>query len=401
MVLKPAPISVDTQPQARRARDHRIDWLRGLALISIFINHMPGNRFENWTTRNVGFSDAAELFVLLAGFAAALAYFPRFAMGQRAIVGLKALRRAGVLYGAHLLSTLAAVAIFGSAAWLFDSGDVFELIGISAVLADPVQGVLAVALGQQQLGYFNILPLYVFLVLLVPGLLWLAVRDLRLMLAASVAIYLQAHLLPVELQSFPTDGGWYFNPFAWQLVFAIGLALGVLRLRGQTVPWHPAAAALAALYVIYAFVWMVGDMGGRVSFDLLPMWMDTLHKSMLPLSRLLHVLALAYLLVNSPLWVRMARIASNNILTRMGRNSLPVFVFGSLLSMVGYLTLVNTGSLLWLELALTAGGVALMWALAAAIETGVFRRLRGAIVLRARSGIAHLHFAAKTPTARH
>ena len=401
MVLKPAPVIVDTPTSARRARDHRIDWLRGVALVSIFINHMPGNRFENWTTRNFGFSDAAELFVLLAGVAAALAYFPRFARGERLLIGVKALRRAGVLYGAHLLSTLAAVAIFGGAAWLFDNGDLFELIGISPILVDPVRGALAVALGEQQLGYFNILPLYVFLTLLLPGYLWLAARDVRLMLAAALAVYLQAQLLPVELHNFPADGGWYFNPFAWQLVYAIGMALGIMRLRGQTVPWHPAAGLLAGLYVVYAGVWMVGDMGGRVSFDLLPMWMDTLHKSMLPASRLLHLLALAYLLVNSPLWSRMARIPADNVLTRLGRNSLPVFVLGSLLSMVGYLTLVNTGSMLWLELALTAGSVGLMWALAFAIETGVFRRLRGAVVLRVRSWVDHATMAAKTPTARH
>ena len=65
-------------------RDWRIDWLRGLALVSIFVNHMPGNRLENWTTRNFGFSDAAEVFVLLAGVAAAFAYFKRFEAGQQA-----------------------------------------------------------------------------------------------------------------------------------------------------------------------------------------------------------------------------------------------------------------------------------------------------------------------------
>ena len=65
-----------------QGRDHRIDWLRGIALVSIFINHMPGNRLENWTTRNFGFSDAAELFVLLAGMAAAFAFFPRMLKGD-------------------------------------------------------------------------------------------------------------------------------------------------------------------------------------------------------------------------------------------------------------------------------------------------------------------------------
>ena len=47
-------------------RDYRIDFFRGLALISIFVNHIPGNFYSNFTHRNFGLSDAAELFVLLA-----------------------------------------------------------------------------------------------------------------------------------------------------------------------------------------------------------------------------------------------------------------------------------------------------------------------------------------------
>ncbi len=354
-------------------RDHRIDWLRGVALVSIFVNHMPGNRFENWTSRNFGFSDAAEMFVLLAGIAAAFAFFPRAARGEHHAVARRAVRRAGVLYASHLASTVAAVALFAVAAWLLDNDGVFELIGIGPILAAPSTGLLAIVTGSHQLGYFNILPLYVFLILSVPILMVLAAYDVRSMLAASFAVYLAAHLLPIEMPNYPTDGGWFFNPFAWQFIFTVGIALGVLKLRGKSVPWHPVAGALALGYVAFSCVWMVYDMGGRVSFGLLPIWIDTLHKSMLPATRLLHVLALAYLLVHSPLWALMARISPNNFLTRMGRNSLPVFVVGSLLSMVGYIILVHTGRLLWLEVALTVGGVALMTALAAAVEAGMFQ----------------------------
>ncbi len=365
-------------------RDHRIDWLRGFALVSIFINHMPGNRLENWTTRNFGFSDAAELFVLLAGVAAAFAFFPRFERGDQAGVAVKAVRRAGKLYSAHLASTLAAVCVFGTAAWLLQNSEVFELIGVGPVFADPMGMLFGILSGGFQLGYFNILPLYVFLILLVPGLMWLAAKDLRLLLATSGIVYLAAHLLPIDMPNFPTDGGWFFNPFAWQLIFSIGIALGVLKLRGKGIGWNPVVGGLAALYVLFSAVWMARDMGGRISFGLLPMWMDTLHKSMLPASRLLHILALSYLLVHSPLWTWMARISPQNFLTRMGRNSLPVFVLGSLLSMVGYITLVHTGAMLWLELTLTAAGVLAMTGLAVAIERGVFARWQTSLLAMAR-----------------
>ena len=365
-----------------RGRDHRIDWLRGIALVSIFINHMPGNRFENWTTRNFGFSDAAELFVLLAGMAAAFAFFPRMLKGDLPGVAHKALRRAGILYSMHIVSTLAAVGVFAGAAWLIANDDILELIGVAPILAEPLTGLKGILLGGHQLGYFNILPLYVFLILLVPGYMWLAAKDLRALMGVSLSLYLAAHLLPIDMPNFPTDDGWFFNPFAWQLLFASGIALGVMRVRGQSVPWHPVAGVIAGAYVLFAAVWMIGDMGGRVSFDLLPHWIDTLAKSTLPASRYLHIMALAYLLGHSPVWPWLKRFGAKNFLTEMGRNSLPVFVFGSLLSMVGYITLVHTGSLLWLELVLTVGGVALMTAMARAIEADVPARVLARVTQR-------------------
>ena len=58
-------------------RDLRIDLFRGLALVVIYIDHIPYNRFSHLTLRNFGFTSAADIFVLLAGIAFALAYAPR------------------------------------------------------------------------------------------------------------------------------------------------------------------------------------------------------------------------------------------------------------------------------------------------------------------------------------
>ncbi len=55
---------------ARRPRDPRIDAFRGVALVMIFIDHVPGNPYETLTLRNWGFSDAAESFVVMSGIAA-------------------------------------------------------------------------------------------------------------------------------------------------------------------------------------------------------------------------------------------------------------------------------------------------------------------------------------------
>src|SRR5258706_11440456 len=55
-------------------RDLRVDVLRGISLLMIFIDHIPDNSLGLVTIHNFGFSDAAEGFVLLAGFSSMLAY---------------------------------------------------------------------------------------------------------------------------------------------------------------------------------------------------------------------------------------------------------------------------------------------------------------------------------------
>ena len=46
------------------ARDLRVDLFRGVALICMFWDHLPGNPLGYATLRNFGLSDAAELFAL-------------------------------------------------------------------------------------------------------------------------------------------------------------------------------------------------------------------------------------------------------------------------------------------------------------------------------------------------
>ena len=72
----------------RLPRDPRVDVLRRLALVMIFIDHVPGNLLGLVTLRNFGFADAAELFVPLAGFASMVAYGDSFAR-EGPTVGLR------------------------------------------------------------------------------------------------------------------------------------------------------------------------------------------------------------------------------------------------------------------------------------------------------------------------
>ena len=45
-----------------------VDFWRGFALITIFIDHIPGLVYAKYTLVNFSISDAADLFVFLAGW---------------------------------------------------------------------------------------------------------------------------------------------------------------------------------------------------------------------------------------------------------------------------------------------------------------------------------------------
>jgi len=91
-------------------RDPRLDFFRGLALVMIFINHVPGNMMEGVTSKNFGFSDAAEAFVLMSGMSAGLAYSNIYVRDRIHAIA-RILRRASRLYSVHLLTTVLAVIV--------------------------------------------------------------------------------------------------------------------------------------------------------------------------------------------------------------------------------------------------------------------------------------------------
>src|SRR4051794_25409294 len=70
----PRPMfDVQTDPSTS-GRDLRIDLLCGLAIWSIFLDHIPHNVANLITLRNFGFSGAADLFIFVSGYAVATVY---------------------------------------------------------------------------------------------------------------------------------------------------------------------------------------------------------------------------------------------------------------------------------------------------------------------------------------
>ena len=297
-----------------------IDFWRGLALLMIFIDHVPENVFQHVTLQNFGFSDAAELFVFLSGVSVALAYGTRFFDGETVGAVRAVLRRALTIYWVQLLISLLIIAIFVGAAALWNDNDLLE--DADTVVSNPLQTTAATLALLHQLENANILPLYIVLLLMTPLLLALARRDDRLMLAASAGIYLAARAFSLNLPTWPVEGTWWFNPIAWQLIFAIGIFAGRRLKRGGIAYDARLFAACLAIVAIAAVVRT--DALGYGS----GLWQDVRDvldcgKTNLGFARLVHFLALAYVVYHSGLTGLMRRTRAFLPLCLIGHYGLP------------------------------------------------------------------------------
>src|SRR5438477_13018964 len=86
-----------------KGRDLRLDLFRGVANWGIFLDHIPNN-IVNWmTTRNYGFSDAADLFIFISGYTVAFV-FARIMLERGLIIGAsRLLKRVWQIYVAHVI----------------------------------------------------------------------------------------------------------------------------------------------------------------------------------------------------------------------------------------------------------------------------------------------------------
>lgn len=349
-------------------RDTRIDVFRALALLTIFINHVPGTIYENFTHRNLGFSDSAEAFVLISGIAVAFANGKKFAPGNRLLLTLKMWRRAGVLYTTHIMTTMATIAIFAAAALFLKRPEFLSQINIGPIVEKPIEALFGVVTLGHQLGYNNILSMYAVMLLITPILLVLAHMSLPLMLGVSSMVWLLSGLYQVAPMNYPNDGVWFLNPFSWQLLFAIGIAATMHVRRGGQLLANKWLIALAAGYLMLALAWVRLPLWGIDTSMGLPAVLTGFDKTFLSAPRLLHVLAMAYLVAVIPSLSNIARTAPDNPLAILGKHSLPVFIAGTLLAMAAQvMKLVNPGGLPY-DTLLIATGVVVQFALAYYLE---------------------------------
>ncbi|NIE75078.1 OpgC domain-containing protein [Pantoea sp. Ap-967] len=367
-------------------RDLRIDFFRGLALVFIFWDHIPDNPLGNLTVRNIGFSDAAEIFVFLAGYAAVLAYGKVARRDGWLVASVRILRRVWVLYVAHIfLLVLLMGMVF--VANHHAQRDMIEGMGLTYFLNDPQQALVDELMLRFKPNLMDPLPLYILLLLGLPVALPLLMHRLALAVGLSLGLY---GLVQVFKWNLPAQAGgvWYFNPFAWQLLFVLGGAMALLGQRTATArpspawrqPLFVAATGVVLASAVVAMAWRWPAVHDVLIPRWLGEWIYPIDKTNLSPLRLVQFLALAYCtarLVGSGPWLHgwLARQVC-----RIGRYSLEVFCLGVLLAPLADVLNAQGGDHWPVQLLTALGGLLAMLMLAGWLDWN--KRLGQAVLSR-------------------
>ncbi len=347
-------------------RDLRLDFFRGLGLLFIFLDHIPGTVVSYFTLANVAFCDAAEMFVFISGFSAALVFGRLLIEHGVAFAGAQILKRCWTLYVAHIFVFVIFIAQVSYTAARFQNSMFLDEMRVADFLQEPHVAVMKALFLQFQPAFMDILPLYIVLLLAFVVLLPLLRAVPVPVVCLSIALYLAATILHFNFRTYP-NGVWYFNPFAWQAVFVLGAAFGLRQLENRgslTIP--PFVTALSAAFVSVAFAAKAGMTVMSLFGELPPaivhgMWTVADKNNLGPL-RLVNFVALAHLTV--------VVIRRDNRLFRSiwaepvilcGQHSLNIFCLGIFLSVLSHFVLTEIDSGLLTQIAVSAGGAFVMF----------------------------------------
>ena len=377
-------------PQARRLAieelqaqkphyDHRIDFFRGLSLIFIFINHIPGNYFTYFTSRTFSLFDSAEVFMFLAGYSAALGYHSLLPQGLHALAR-KALSRARTI----LLYHMALVAIVMTSAYALISAGVWTgyEVFIDKIGNEPLQALAGIPLLAFQAPLLDILPMYVVVMLLAPFLIWLRARSELALLAASGMTWMFAARFFPAIPTLTYEVDWFFNPFCWQFLFAIGLMFG-WRTRTAMPPVASGEARrvldlCSALFVIFSACVLMTI--AFVSIDTaalnrLRAMYFSLDKQSLDLWRLVGLLTSAYLVARlapkTGPWLAWTPV---RLICAAGAASLPIFALTVLLSFAGKFFVIAMNQSVLADAVASGAGIAIMLTAAHILKEGLLQQ---------------------------
>jgi hypothetical protein len=342
----------------------RLDLFRGLALWLIFVDHLPPNFLTWFTIRNYGFSDATEIFIFISGYTAAFVYGRAMLEAGVVVATARIMRRVWQIYVAHVFLFTIFLAEISYVATNFNNPLYTEEMGIMDFLKQPDVTIIQALLLRFRPVNMDVLPLYIVLMLFLPLILWLMKWRTDVTLALSAALYALTWHFEWYLSAYP-NGVWFFNPFAWQLLFVFGAwcALGGAErmsriLSSRITMWICFAYLLAAFFV--TLTWHIPQLSYLLP-KVLEQWMYPISKTDLDVLRFAHFLALAALTVRflpkdwsglKSVWLRP--------LILCGQHSLEIFCLGVFLAFAGHFVLAEISGGAGLHFLVSVAGIVIM-----------------------------------------
>ncbi|MCB1354380.1 MAG: OpgC domain-containing protein [Rhodobacteraceae bacterium] len=242
------PIMLKAAPRPA-PRDPRLDFFRGLAMFVILVSHSPNNWLSQWIPGHFGFSDSAEIFVFCSGMASAIAFGATFDRSGFLLGAGRVVLRVWQVYWAHIgmfFAILLLLTALDNTGWL--EKPYVDTLNLQAFYKNAPVNIVGLFTLTYVPNYFDILPMYLVILAMIPLAMLLSKGGRGLLFAAVLTTWLAANLGYLALPAEPwSHRVWYFNPFAWQLVFFTGFAF----MRGwlPTPPVKP-ALVVAALIIV-------------------------------------------------------------------------------------------------------------------------------------------------------
>lgn len=352
-------------------RDLRLDLFRGIANWAIFLDHVPHN-VVNWiTTRNYGFSDAADLFVFISGYTASFVY-AKVMLERGFVIGTaKLMKRVWQLYTAHIFLFIIYIAAIGYVAQRYNEPAIIHEFNVAGLIDNPIQTIFEGLILKFKPVNLDVLPLYIVLMAFFPLALWCMLRKPDLTLVASIILYFAARAFGWNLPAFPT-GYWYFNPFTWQLLFMFGawFALGGAMDSRKIIKSRWLLYAGTG-YLIFAMVMTLAASFPALAAVFPQQVFDAFNpndKTNLAPYRVIHFVIIAFFVTRFvPRDWKGLEWPGFRPAILCGQHSLEVFCVGVFLAFVAHFTLMMNGAL-WVQFLVSFGGVGLLCALAYAKE---------------------------------